>query len=143
MAEESLAAFITAEYDKSTCSTDWLKSGADWTAGLATSLAPIFNFAVNPLDNNNGCFSSGGGESAILGMQAQSCCWVDGLGNTSGGVPSWVALDLSLRKESYLSASSWICSAGSWPCNDLGYTIATNDCWDASCKVSRAEMYVR
>jgi len=142
LGDQNFQGFLNTEYDASTCSQTMLASGADWYETMSAGQASLHALVVRPLDDNAGtCFPSGN-ENAILGFQLSECCWANGLGNTPAGYPSWQVYDNSLLELSRLSAYS--CSAGAYPCNDLGYTIdRAYNCYDSSCKVTWAEMYVR
>ena len=74
-------------------------------------------------------------------MQFSSCCWVNGLGNTPNGYPTWDIYDLSLLQLSRLTGST--CTSGSYPCNDIGYYNSGTNGYTSATKVSYAEVYVR
>jgi hypothetical protein len=133
--------FLADEYDASTCSTTFLASGADWSENLSAAQESMHSFVVHPWDNNASCFPNGN-ESAMIGFQLATCCWTPGVGNTPSGQATWDDYDLSLLRLAHLNPST--CSAGSYPCNDLGYENPnSNNCYDTSCKSTYAEMYVR
>jgi hypothetical protein len=140
--DQSFQGFMNAEYDASTCSQNHLASGADWYETMSAAQAALHSLVVRPLDDNaTTCFPSGN-ENAIIGFQLSECCWANGLGNTPVGYPSWQVYDNSLLELSRLTDYS--CSAGAYPCNDLGHAVnRAYNCYDTSCKVSWAELYVR
>ena len=139
--DDNFADFLASEYDSSACSTTFLKSGADWSDGLDADQTDLQSFIVRPWDNNASCFPSTN-ENAMVGMQLAECCWTPGLGNTPGGQADWKTHDLSLLQESYLQPLS--CTAGSYPCNDNGFeNDDAYNCYDESCKVTYALMFVR
>jgi len=141
LGDTDFASFMTDEYDSSACSTSFLASGADWSDVLSTSQAALQSFVVRPLDDNCDCFP-GCNENAIIGMQLADCCWTPGLGNTPSGQADWDDHDLSLLQLANLNPSS--CTAGSYPCNDQGYYNPYDDnCYDESCKLTWAEIFVR
>jgi hypothetical protein len=140
LADQSMPDFLTTEYG-STCSTTFLASGADWYETMSATQAAMHSLVVRPWDDNASCFPSGN-ESAILGFQLSTCCWTNGLGNTPSGYPTWELYDNSLLELDNLAATT--CTAGSYPCNDLGYVHDRgSSCYDESCKVTWAELYVR
>ncbi len=135
----SLGDLIADEYTAA-CNTSFLASGADYYDGLSSSQADVFVFIVRPWDDNASCFPSSN-ENAILGHHLSTCCWANGLGNTPNGYPTWDVYDNSLLAASNISRSS--CTAGNYPCNDAGYLNGGSNCYDESCKVTWAEVYVR
>ena len=138
--DQSFQGFLGTEYTTS-CSQTFLASGADWYETMTSSQALVQVLVVRPLDDNAlACFPAGN-ENAILGFQLSSCCWANGLGNTPNGYASWESYDNSLLQLSRISSST--CSAGNYPCNDAGYYNGGTNCYDSSCKVTWAEMYVR
>jgi hypothetical protein len=137
----SLADFIADEYDSTTCSQSYIADGADWSDGLTADQAAAQNVIVRPLDSNAGCFP-GTNEQVILGFQAATCCWVGGAGNTPGGQVQWRTHDGSFVQASTMSVTT--CSASTYPCNANGKVLRDSSfCYDASCKETWAELYVR
>ncbi|MCB9744701.1 MAG: hypothetical protein H6740_19055 [Alphaproteobacteria bacterium] len=137
----SLATFITGEYDSNQCSQDFLASGADYYDQLTATQAAGMSFVVRPQDTNADCFP-GANENAILGFQLADCCWANGLGNCTNCYSSWSVYDNSLLQLSRIAATT--CTPGTYPCNDAGYYLTRNQhCYDVSCKVVYAELYVR
>ncbi|HJN76474.1 MAG TPA: MopE-related protein [Myxococcota bacterium] len=132
--------FMTGEYDSSTCSEDFIASGADWSSGLTTDQEDVLVLVVRPKDSNCSCFP-GCNENAILGFQLSSCCWANGLGNTPNGYASWDIYDNSLLTTSYISKGT--CTAGSYPCSDAGYYNASGTGYTYSNKVTYGLVYVR
>jgi len=140
--EQSFQGFLNTEYDASTCSQTMLASGADWYETMSAEQASLHALVVRPLDDNAGTCFPNGNENAILGFQLSQCCWANGLGNTPAGYPSWQIYDNSLLELSRIATAS--CTTGAYPCNDLGYTIdRAYNCYDSTCMVTWAEMYVR
>jgi hypothetical protein len=93
------------------------------------------------LDDNASCFPTTN-ENAIIGLELATCCWTSGLGNTPGGQASWRTHDLSLLQLSRLLPQT--CTAGAYPCNENGLRFNQSGfCYDTSCKVAWATMYVR
>jgi hypothetical protein len=135
------ASFITTEYDASTCSQNFLASGADYySSELTASQAASFSLVIRPKDTNANCFPTGN-ENAIIGINFPSCCWTYGLGNTPAGYPSWEVYDNSLLQLTYLSSGT--CTAGSYPCNDGGYNHSGGLGYSYANKVVYGELYVR
>ena len=142
LGDTDFAAFLTAEYDPTDCSIEFLASGADWSEVLTAEQAAAQSFVVRPLDNNAWCFPDTN-ENAFIGIQFPTCCWTGGLGNTPGGQAQWRTHDLSLLQLSRLTPLR-CAPAGEYPCNRNGYWFHYDSfCYDASCKVPWAEMYVR
>jgi hypothetical protein len=139
--DQEFATFLAAEYNTSACSTTFLASGADWSDVLTAAQMALQSFVVRPWDNNCSCFP-GCNEAAMIGMQFATCCWTPGLGNTPNGQASWSTHDLSLLQLANINPTT--CTAGSYPCNGQGYYNPYGyNCYDESCKVTYAEMYVR
>ena len=137
----SMADFIAAEYDSAVCSQSYLADGADWVDGLTADQAAAQNVIVRPLDSNAGCFP-GTNEQVMLGFQAATCCWVGGAGNTPGGQAQWRTHDGSFVQASTMAVTT--CAAGVYPCNANGKVLRDSSfCYDASCKETWAELYVR
>ncbi|MED5373397.1 MAG: MopE-related protein [Myxococcota bacterium] len=136
------ASFLATEYSSS-CSTNFLASGADWDDGtFTTAQAAAQSLVVRPLDDNAASCFPNGNEPALIGMQLGSCCWAPGLGNTPSGYSSWDDYDLSLLQLAYINPTT--CTAGNYPCNDAGYYLDTSGWrYDTSTKVQWAEVYVR
>ncbi len=138
--DQSFQGFLSSEYTTS-CSQTFLASGADWYETMTSSQALVQVLVVRPLDDNAvACFPAGN-ENAILGFQLSSCCWANGLGNTPNGYATWETYDNSLLQLSRIAMGT--CSAGNYPCSDAGHYNAGTNCYDSSCKVTWAEMYVR
>jgi hypothetical protein len=136
-----IADFISDEYDSTTCSTSYQAEGADWYDGLTADQAAAQNVIVRPLDSNAGCFPNQN-EQVLLGFQAAACCWVGGAGNTPGGQAQWRTHDGSFIGISSMSVQT--CTAGVYPCNANGRVLSYSSfCYDASCKETYAEIYVR
>ena len=140
LSDRDFARFVAEEYDGEECSTTILASGADWYDGITEAQSNALSFVVRPWDNNASCFP-GGNENAIIGMQLATCCWTAGLGNTPRGYPAWQAHDLSLLRADRLRPEE---CEGEYPCNELGARfLSSGFCYDTSCKVHWAAMYVR
>ena len=137
---DHFADFVDGEYDSTTCSEDFIASGADYSSGLTADQADVMVLVVRPKDTNCSCFP-GCNENAILGFQLSSCCWANGLGNTPNGYSSWDVYDNSLLTTSYLSKGT--CTAGTYPCSDAGFYNASGVGYTYTNKVTYAHMYVR
>ncbi len=138
---EDIAGWIAGEYNSTVCSTSFLGNTPDYHSGLSTSQASAFSLTVRPLDSNCSCFP-GCNESVMIGLTNADCCWVAGLGNAPNGQANWSTHDLSILQVGNITATA--CTAGTWPCNDDGATASSATfCYDASCKQTWAEVYVR
>ncbi|GAB4568626.1 MAG: hypothetical protein Tsb0020_22290 [Haliangiales bacterium] len=123
------------------CSRAYERSAPDWHEGLSDAQASVLGFVLRPLDSNASCFP-GTNENALIGHNLATCCWAGGLGNTPAGQATWSTHDLSLLTRARLIPVS--CSAGVYPCNEAGLAVADSSfCYDTSCKVPYAEIYVR
>ncbi len=141
LGDQDFASFVVAEYDETECSTTFLASGADWFEELTDEQAALQSLLVRPHDTNATCFP-GSNENAIIGFQLATCCWAAGLGNTPRGQPTWSSHDLSLLRLDRLTPER--CIAGEYPCNDAGFQNPYEGfCYDTSCKLTWAEVYVR
>ena len=137
----SLGSWIANEYDDTACSTSFLGGRPSWADGLTAEQIDIFDLVVRALDDNSASCFPGGNENAILTLTLQECCWTNGLGNTPAGHETWQTHDLSLLRAANLTRGS--CTAGTYPCNPRGYWNAGASCYDTTCKVSWAQVYVR
>ncbi|RME55118.1 MAG: hypothetical protein D6795_03485 [Deltaproteobacteria bacterium] len=134
----SLGDYI-AENWPDACATEWIRSGADYFENLTEAQAEIFGFTLRGHDTNCDCFP-GCNENVAVTFLA-SYYWNNGLGNAPNGQDRWRTHDHSFLKASRIVPVS--CSGG-WPCNENGvYLNNANECYDASCKTQRAEVYVR
>ncbi len=129
---------IAAEYSSS-CSENFLASGADFYTTLSATEAAAFVYIIRPKDTNAQCFPNSS-ENAIVGLQLESCCWAGGLGNTPSGYPTWEIYDNSLLKLTRIAPKS--CTAGLYPCNDNGY-YTEGFAYTYESKVTWAEIYLR
>ena len=136
------AAFMDGEYNPSSCSTDILASGSDFSEGLSTAAAEFMSLVVGGLDSNASCFP-GPAENAMLTLQLANCCAVFGLGNTPAGSSGWETYDNSLM--SLATISTVACDpSGGYPCNDNGWWHSISSfCFDSSCKTAYGQVYVR
>ncbi|MBN2800932.1 MAG: hypothetical protein JXX28_17475, partial [Deltaproteobacteria bacterium] len=138
LALQSLAGLLSAEYDASACSTDFIHTGADWSDLLSPQAEDMLGLVVRPWDNNASCFPSGN-ENNILGFLFTNA-WTYGLGNTPSGQGTWITHDNAMPK---LSAMTPTACAGGYPCNSLGYRYGGTTCYDTSCKTAGTAVYVR
>ena len=134
-----LADFISGDWP-TTCNSGFTTSGADYGESLTTDQLDMMVFSLRAHDNNSSCFP-GTNENAAISHTLQSCCWTNGLANCTSCGAQWRSHDLSLLKLSRLSPSS--CSAGAYPCNENGWYNGGASCYDTSCKVQWADVYVR
>jgi hypothetical protein len=140
LGNKSFGGYVTSAWPGS-CSSKWTHGTPDYTASLSVEQAKLFAFTLRGLDNNASCFP-GWNENSAISMIAADCCWVNGLGNNTSYQSQWVSHDLSLLKKSNLVGTS--CNPASWPCNPAGrYLNASYECYDASCKVPWARLFVR
>jgi hypothetical protein len=141
LGDTDISSWIAGEYNASVCSTTFLGSTPDFSAGLTAAEAAAFSLSVRPKDSNCSCFP-GCNESVLIGLMNASCCWVGGLGNAPSGQPSWRTHDLSIIQGANLTPQT--CTSGTWPCNDDGATFSQSSfCYDTSCKQTWAEVWVR
>jgi len=129
----------------SSCNTKWARSGASFSSKLSSTQAKAMGFILRGKDTNCSCFP-GCNENAAVGFIASECCNLGGLGNNPAGT-AWGNHDLSLLKLSRLNAFK--CPKSGYPCNALGYqinhylTTGGSFCFNSSCKVKYAQVYVR
>jgi len=140
LGNKSFGGYVTASWPGS-CSSKWTHGTPDYTASLSSEQAKLFGFTLRGLDTNAACFP-GWNENSAISMLAADCCWVNGLGNNTSYQAQWITHDLSLLKKSNLVGTS--CNPASWPCNPAGrYINSSYECYDASCKVPWARLFVR
>ena len=143
LGSKAFGPYIKANWP-SGCNTKWARSGASFSTKLSATQTKAMSFILRGKDTNASCFPSTN-ENAAVGFIAPECCWVGGLGNNPNG-GAWGSHDLSLLKLSRLKAFK--CPTTGYPCNTLGYQIDSyttggSFCYDASCKVKYALVYVR
>jgi hypothetical protein len=141
LGSQSLGAYIAANWP-TTCNSTWLRSGADFAAGLTPQQQRLFNFALRALDNNCTCWPDCN-ENAAIAFAAAECCWVNGLSNAVNGYPSWSTHDLSLLRVGRIIPRA--CTGG-YPCNANGLTLdSSGECYEdnPACKSRYALVYVR
>ena len=137
---KSFGGYVAASWPGS-CAKNWTHAGPNYTASLSAEQAKLFAFTLRGWDNNASCFP-GSNENSAVSMLAAQCCWVNGLGNNTTAQPQWISHDLSLLKKSRLVGAS--CNSNSWPCSPSGrYVNQGYECYDASCKVPWARLFVR
>jgi hypothetical protein len=136
----SFGGYVSAGWPGS-CSSSWTHGQPDFTIGLSVEQAKLFAFTLRGWDNNANCFPADNENSAIS-LAAAECCWVNGLGNNTSAQPQWISHDLSLLKKANLVGVA--CNPATWPCTPAGRTINQSyECYDASCKVPWARLFVR
>ena len=122
------------------CNTTWLRSGADFATGLTATLQKAMNFTLRAKDTNASCFP-GTNENTAVSFIGATCCWVGGLGNNPSA-HGWGTHDLSLLTLSRYKTAA--CTKNVYPCNANGLLVdQTAFCYDATCKVKYALIYVR
>ena len=150
MNAQSFGGFVGANWPAG-CNSSWMHGKPEFYEDLTSEQADLFSFTLRGWDNNASCFPSDNENSAIS-MMAAECCWINGLGNNTCCQPSWIGHDLSLLNKSHLvpihCGPADQVSPGQWPCNaqDVvvnSYSGQDNECYDTSCKVKWARIYVR
>jgi hypothetical protein len=141
---KSMADYVAANWPGG-CSSSWLHGKPDYTENLTTDQARLFAFTLRGWDNNAECFPNSN-ENSALSMLTAECCWVNGIGNNTCCQPEWTSGDQSLLKKEHLIGVA--CAANQWPCTPEGvqinyYSGGSHECYDASCKVPWARMFVR
>jgi len=140
MAAQSFGDFVAGNWPGG-CASSWLHGTPEYTENLTAEEAKLFAFTLRGWDNNAECFPNSNENSAIS-LTAATCCWVNGIGNNTCCQPQWISHDQSLLKKERLVAVG--CAPGNWPCNAQGvYVNDGYECYDTSCKVPWARMYVR
>jgi hypothetical protein len=141
---KSFADFFAAKWPNS-CASTWLHGTPDFTVNLAPEQAKLFGFTLRGWDDNANCFPDSNENSAISLLTAE-CCWVNGIGNNTCCQNEWTSHDQSLLKKEFLVP--FPCNPAVWPCSPGGVTVnayngGNYECYDTSCKVPWARMYVR
>ncbi|MFN7135071.1 MAG: EGF domain-containing protein, partial [Myxococcales bacterium] len=138
LGNRTLPEHITAFWPQS-CNTTWIRSGADFGAGLTVQQLRTFGYTYRGLDTNATCFPSTN-ENAAISLLAMPN-WVDGLANTPAGYPTWSDHDHSMMLPGRIVP---VACSGGWPCNGNGLMQDQGaQCYDPSCKENWVEVYVR
>src|SRR5690554_3653646 len=138
LGNQSYDAHISANWP-SACNTNWMRSGADFGIGLSQAQLDALGYTYRGHDNNAECFP-GRNENAAVSLLATDA-WVDGLSNAPNGEQIWKLEDHSILKAANIVPQT--CTGG-WPCNNNGLKqTASAQCYDATCKVTWVDIYVR
>jgi len=133
---QTFSSFMTNAWPSS-CSTSWLREGADFTQGLTTTQAALLGMNLRANDpNENACFPLEEASAlAFIAGDVQN----NGLGN-SPTTSAWGALDLSLPNLANFTTIT--CTPPVYPCNSAGWKKPFDD-FGASVKAQRALLFVR
>lgn len=134
---QSFSSFMTTSWP-TTCSSAWLREGADFTRNLTASQAVLLGISVRAVDpNDSACFPLE--EAAALAFLAGDV-QNQGLGNSPNHDNEWGSLDMSLPRLANFTAVA--CTPPMYPCNAAG----ARKLWDGfgtAAKARRALVFVR
>ncbi len=138
LGERTLGGFIGASWP-SACNSTFLRSGADFVENLDTNQGRLTSFILRPLDTNSACFPTTN-ENAVIGHHVTDN-WTPGIGNCVSCQATWATHDLSLMKRTRVAP---LACTGGYPCNANGFKQnAAQNCYDTSCNVLWAQIFVR
>ena len=138
LASRSFGPMIQEEWPDA-CNETFMRSGADYGEELNDEQLALMSFILRPRDTNASCFP-GTNENAVIGNMVTNA-WTPGLGNCLNCQGSWRTHDLSLMSLDRVVPQA--CTGG-YPCNENGLRQnANSNCYDASCNVGWAQVWVR
>lgn len=139
VAGSTFAGFVTERYARGECATEYEAGPPTFTEGLTREQAGTLGVIVQPLDDNSGgCFPDGN-ESVAVGLSTRDS-WTHGLGNYPGSTLGWETHDLSLLQTETIMPVA--CDRTVYPCPPGGFQ-PSGSCYDATCKVAYATLWVR